>query len=228
MGSKSNETKNYPLNKRKKLYPIIFKWEGEAEKVYLTGSFCDWITFYEMEKNENEFFFTLFLEKGIYQYKFKVDSIWKCNNNFPTCNDKNGNVNNYINVIEKKIEEITTDFSTSSISDNKEDICLYNSFEELSKIFNKTEEKIHKEDTYDMSRNNFSNDEELDKEEDALNNFNNHSFKQVSLVRNEFIDHLNVKQTCSKSKNPNCIISSCSIRLKFKIATFVYYKPKPV
>ena len=66
MGSKDNEAKYYISKKKIKLYPIIFKWEGEAEKVYITGSFCDWINFYEMEKikTKKKFYFTLFLQKG--------------------------------------------------------------------------------------------------------------------------------------------------------------------
>ena len=51
MVSKNNEKKKYISDDNKKLYSILFQWEGEAEKVYLTGSFCNWINFYEMEKS---------------------------------------------------------------------------------------------------------------------------------------------------------------------------------
>lgn len=112
MGSKDNEAKYYISKKKIKLYPIIFKWEGEAEKVYITGSFCDWINFYEMEKikTKKKFYFTLFLQKGIYQFKYKVDSLWKCNNNYPTCYDENGNMNNYIEVPEKNWKKLQAIF----------------------------------------------------------------------------------------------------------------------
>ena len=141
MEPKNNEARNYYPASNKKLYPTIFKWEGEAEKVYITGSFCDWINFYEMQKNKTKFFFVLFLKKGIYQYKFKVDSIWKCNDNYPTCSDEKGNINNFIEVTEKKGEEITSDFSTSNISDCNEDNSL-KSLYEFSNILNKNEEDI--------------------------------------------------------------------------------------
>ena len=64
MGSKDNEAKYFLPKKKIKLYPIVFKWEGEAEKVYLTGSFCDWINFYEMKKNKiKKNFISLFFFK---------------------------------------------------------------------------------------------------------------------------------------------------------------------
>ena len=143
MVSKNNEKKNYISDKKNRLYSILFQWEGEAEKVYLTGSFCNWINFYEMEKIKNKFYFNLFLTKGVYQYKFKVDSDWKCNNNFPTCSDPDGNINNYINVAEKKMKEMSSDFSTSSISDYNEENSE-NTLYEFSYIFNETEDKLEK------------------------------------------------------------------------------------
>ena len=141
MVSKNNEKKNYISDKKNRLYSILFQWEGEAEKVYLTGSFCNWINFYEMEKIKNKFYFNLFLPKGVYQYKFKVDSDWKCNNNYPTCSDPDGNINNYINVKEKRSKDISSDFSTSSISDYNEENSE-NTLYEFSDIFNKTEDKL--------------------------------------------------------------------------------------
>ena len=171
MGSKDNEAKNFLSKKKIKLYPIVFKWEGEAEKVYLTGSFCDWINFYEMKKNKTKkkFYFTLFLHKGTYQYKFKVDSLWKCNSNYPTCYDENGNMNNYIEVPEKKLEEIASDFSTSSISDYVEEHSE-KSLYEFSNIFNKSEDNINlnKEDVNNKNsniNNNLSYHEKLLKKE---------------------------------------------------------------
>ena len=159
MGSKDNEAKYYISKKKIKLYPIIFKWEGEAEKVYLTGSFCDWINFYEMEKikTKKKFYFTLFLQKGIYQFKYKVDSLWKCNSNYPTCYDENGNMNNYIEVSEKKLEEIASDFSTSSISDYNEEEHSENSLYEFSNIFNKREDNINLNKDDVNNKNNYIN-----------------------------------------------------------------------
>ena len=169
MVSKTNEKNNF-----KKLYPIIFQYEGDAQKVYLTGSFCDWVNFYEMEKINNKFIFTLFLQKGIYQYKFKVDSIWKCNSNLPTCSDKNGNINNYINVTGQKMEEINSDFSTSSISDiNDNNNSCDNSFEDFNCILNKDEDKIK------SAKNLKYNKRLFEEEEEVTNKYTNSYFKKL-------------------------------------------------
>ena len=49
-------------------------------------------------------------------YKFKIDDQWKCNSNFPTCSDKNGNINNIIDLTKQKKDEVTTDFTTSYVT----------------------------------------------------------------------------------------------------------------
>ena len=104
------EEDNNDFKKKKPTrFATIFQWDGDGKNVYLTGSFCDWHQFFEMEKcsdpqNEKniKFFLTLFLPKGAYQYKFKIDNQWKCNSNFPTCSDKNGNINNIIDLTKQK------------------------------------------------------------------------------------------------------------------------------
>ena len=107
-------------NEKPRRFSTIFRWDGEAVRVYLTGSFCNWHQFFQMEKSQKQndkFYLTLFLPKGVYQYKFKIDDKWKYNSNFPTCSDKNGNINNVIDLTEeKKDNEDNTDFSTNFIT----------------------------------------------------------------------------------------------------------------
>ena len=202
-------------NKNKKLYPIIFKWEECANKVYLTGSFCEWITFYEMEKlNNNNFIFILFLEKGIYQFKFIVDNKWKCNSNLPTCNDKNGNINNFININENKFEEITTDFSTSTITENNYLEDDYDNEIYFHDIINLNLIK-HIEETPEEYKCNIKYN--------LLKKYtNNYSYKKLLPIKNEYINHFNIK-TIDKKKRYNIV--SCSMRTEMKITTIVYYKP---
>ena len=53
--------------KKPKRFATLFQWDGEGNNVYLTGSFCDWQQFFEMERcgdpnNKNtKFYITLFL-----------------------------------------------------------------------------------------------------------------------------------------------------------------------
>ena len=140
-------------------FPIVFEWEGNENNVYLTGSFCDWHQFFEMEKVEDpnnknncKFFLTLFLPKGAYQYKFKIDDQWKCNSNFPTCSDKNGNINNIIDLTKQKKEEGTTDFTTSYVTTGEQKL-------DETKFLNLSQ--ILKNDNNDKDNN---NDNDYDKE----------------------------------------------------------------
>ena len=218
----NNEKKSFVINNNKKLYPTIFKWEGQAEIVYLTGSFCDWLKFYEMEKIGNIFYFTLFLQKGTYQYKFKVDSNWKYNTNFPICCDKEGNINNLINIEEKKNEEITTDFSTSSISNNNNKDIDENIWDEFTEILNNNIICNNKS-------KNISNKSEKNFEgKDDINNYiNYYSYKKKLLpIKNEFMEHLNIKKSINQKNNIKYTVTSCHIRVGLKITTFIYYKPK--
>ena len=36
------------------------------------------------------------MPKGVHQYKFIIDNVWKISKDYPTINDGSGNVNNYI------------------------------------------------------------------------------------------------------------------------------------
>ena len=116
----------------------VFRWDGNGKSVYLTGSFCDWHQIFEMEKcedpinkNNNKFYLTLFLPRGLYQYKFIIDNQWRCNSNFPTCSDKNGNINNVIDLTKQRKEDGTTDFSTSYVTTGPEQ-----KIEDVTKISN--------------------------------------------------------------------------------------------
>ena len=91
--------------KKNPRFPTLFQWDNKGINVYITGSFCDWQQFFLMQKNnDGKFYLTLFLPKGIHQYKFKVDDEWKINDKFPKCQDINGNINNFIDTRNQEIE----------------------------------------------------------------------------------------------------------------------------
>ena len=123
---KNSELKNSNIDNKTEIFAAVFQWDGNEKNVYLTGSFCNWLQFFEMRKfipnenisieNNNKLYLILFLPKGTYQYKFKINSEWKCNSNFPTCSDKDGNINNVMTIPPNKIEEGTTDCTTSQIT----------------------------------------------------------------------------------------------------------------
>ena len=204
--------------KKPKRFATLFQWDGEGNNVYLTGSFCDWQQFFEMEKcedpknkNNNKFVITLFLPKGSYQYKFKIDDKWKCNSNFPTCSDKNGNINNIIDLTKQKREYCITDFSTSVTTggpeqkfDEMQNSKNSNSIQatENNFNFNSNELFITESDIKNISENSYFkcnyendlNDYILNKkkvfDDDEINNLYDNSYKKTFPLRHEHIDHL--------------------------------------
>lgn len=247
---------NNNIQKKKPIrFATLFQWDGEGNNVYLTGSFCDWQQFFEMEKYEdpknkknNKFFITLFLPIGSYQYKFKIDDKWKCNSNFPTCSDKNGNINNIIDLTKQKREEGITDFSTSYITpgpdqkfDEMKNSKNSNSIQttENNYNFNSNDLFITKSDIKNISENSsFKNNCEYDLNDyilnknimfdnEEINNLYDNSYKKAFPLRHEHIDHLIVNfNTFKKHDNNKNLINSCSIRYGFKTTTIIYYKPK--
>ena len=221
-------------------FPIVFEWEGNENNVYLTGSFCDWHQFFEMEKvedpnkkNNYKFFLTLFLPKGAYQYKFKIDDQWKCNSNFPTCSDKNGNINNIVDLTKQKREDGNTDFSTSYVTTGHEQKLDETKISNYSQFF---------DNEYTTNINNclYTNENENTKDnpiefnyDDLYYNFleekeenDNYSYKKILPMRNEFIDHFTLNKNTIEKYNDRNLITSCSFRFGFKITTIIYYKPK--
>jgi hypothetical protein len=221
-------------------FPIVFEWEGNENNVYLTGSFCDWHQFFEMEKvedpnkkNNYKFFLTLFLPKGAYQYKFKIDDQWKCNSNFPTCSDKNGNINNIVDLTKQKREDGNTDFSTSYVTTGHEQKLDETKISNYSQFF---------DNEYTTNINNclYTNENENTKDNPIEFNYNdlyynfleekeendNYSYKKILPMRNEFIDHFTLNKNTIEKYNDKNLITSCSFRFGFKITTIIYYKPK--
>lgn len=257
-----NKENNDFTKKKQKRFATVFQWDGDGKNVYLTGSFCDWHQFFEMEKCEdpennknNKFLLTLFLPKGEYQYKFKIDEQWKCNSNFPTCSDKNGNINNIIDLTKKLKEEVTTDFTTSYVTTGGgEQILDETNLLNLSRIFKNDNDNDNENDKElsqicsqinniwnNSSLYNYNNDfnsidlisnkkeiKENNKslEEEELNRlFENCFYKKKISLRHEHIDHLSLKRNIFNKQNHKNLISSCSFRYGFKTTTIIYYKP---
>ena len=243
--SKLNISPKY--ENKSEIYTAVFQWDGNDKNVYLTGDFCQWQQFFEMRKYEKEdkngdiitkFFLILFLPKGTYQYKFKINNIWKCNSNFPTCSDADGNINNVVIIPCNKTEEGTTDFSTSHMTFNTND--LNNFFFVPKNDFNCLDEFSYKyKYNYDLfsNQNNIGSNNFLEsKENDILNQ--NYSFKKILPINHEIINHFNINNksiinnnisTSDNGKSNSTILKiGCTFRYYKKMTTFVYYKPKNI
>ena len=230
---KNSELKNSNIDNKTEIFAAVFQWDGNEKNVYLTGSFCNWLQFFEMRKfipnenisieNNNKLYLILFLPKGTYQYKFKINSEWKCNSNFPTCSDKDGNINNVMTIPPNKIEEGTTDCTTSQITVPKfeENYFKIDSLNEFSYKYNFNYDLLSNQNK--LVVNNFLHS----KEKDVLNG--NYSFKKIFPTPHEFINHLTTKKiTKEKLKKDNkdkSLKFGCTFRYYNKMTTFVYYKP---
>ena len=99
--------------------PYTFEWKEGGEHVYVTGSFCGWKQQLVMSYNSTTVYFeaTLPLIKNTYQFKFIVDSNWKCSSYLPTITDQNNNVNNYIDLTNAN-NTITNDININNNFNN--------------------------------------------------------------------------------------------------------------
>ena len=206
--TKSEKEKMIEKNNSNKI-PVTFEWKGGGNSVFLSGSFCDWKQLFLMKKNtEGNFFLKLDINKGIIQYKFKVDNEWKINENFPSIVD-NGNLNNYIDITKlnniKEKSEVTTDESSNKNSENK----LY---EIKNEIKGKKSYGNHFPKNKDMTENKIA-------PENFWKIINN---KNKDNIENEKINHLFV-DIKNSNNNDNSIIS-ITTRYRFKFTKFIYYK----
>ena len=124
-----NDNNNNNNNTQNKI-STKFEWREGGEEVLITGSFCEWNEKFNMNKNNSNGFFELkiLLPKGKYEFKFVVDGVWRCSNNYPQINDNRGNVNNYID-----IDNINKEKENQKIEPNKH---KFVNLEEFKKCYN--------------------------------------------------------------------------------------------
>ena len=232
---KTQELENSKIENKKEMFAAFFPWDGNEKNVYLTGSFCNWLQFFEMRKFEqgdkagekcDKSYLLLFLPRGTYQYKFKINSKWKCNSNFPTCSDKDGNINNVTTIPPNNGEEVTTDFSTSHKSNiNMNYYCQKNQIGFLDEFSYKY---LYNYDLLSNQNQLMMNNYFKSKEKDILNG--NYSYKKIYPIPHELINHFTIDKNINKKNESHnkekTIKYGCTIRYMDKMTTFVYYKPK--
>lgn len=203
ISSRENDEKILLKNNNNK-YPVTFEWTGGGNSIYVSGSFCNWNQLFLMQKiSEEKFILKLDVNKGLIQYKFKIDNEWKINQNFPSLID-HGNLNNYIDISKletsKDKSELTTDENTESsnkYSENKnyEINSDFNNRKNYGNIFPKfndmSEAKIAPENFWRKIKN----------------------FKRVEI---EKINH------CNSVGNNKAV--SVIYRYRLKCTNFIYYK----
>ena len=235
--------------KRNNKIPVTFEWDQGGTSVYLTGSFCKWAQFFLMKKNPyGKHSLTLYLNKGLIQYKFKVDNEWKCNEKYPTIID-NGNKNNFIDTTNWEITAEKSDETTNSNTEvsmiqsvNSNTRNLNTEFKNSQLNYYKyiTKKKAKSEYIRKISEENKNKLNQVKRESQIRigkkNYFSsleknlywkNYTYKNIKPFIHEQINHLNIKENkiSNEGKN-NTIICSILTRHRLKFTTFVYYKNK--
>lgn len=219
--------------------PVLFEWDQGGNSVYVTGNFCNWKQFFLMEKNSNGIYtLTLNLNKGLIQYKFKVDNEWKYNDKFPIIND-GGNKNNYIDTTNWEISAETSDtenntntYSNTDLSSkhkfNKSFILqnnytnIYPQINDMNNFAPKIPEQFKlKNRNNKLNKQNINGNNSLfyPEGEDLIGEkyFN----KKFNKIKHEQINHVSYNLKNIKKRPIVCSIIS---RYRLKFTNFVYYK----
>lgn len=210
--SSSKVEENINKKNEKNKSRVTFEWTSGGNSVYLSGSFCNWNQLFLMRKNpEGKFILKLDINnKGIIQYKFKVDNEWKINQNFPSILD-HGNLNNYFDM--NKLEN-TKEKSEGNTDENTEASSKYSSNNKKGYGY-----RFPKEN--DLSLANIAPENFW-----KVNSNDNNNLRQIE---NEKINHLNVglkKNKNNENVNLYSNIVSVSIysRYRAKCTNFIYIK----
>ena len=236
-----NTNENTNINNSCETIPYIFKWKGNAEKVYITGDFLDnWKTLGEMTKNPKtgEFEYIIYLSKTVHQFKFIVDGNWSYSQDYEIFKDNSNNVNNILDMTNSNVisdlnntkttkDDINqTQPSTASDKKNKKTFgCIYPNPTELN-----LETPIlphHYCKSFDM-------DYQLDKNKTSnqflkfqLNNnlSENSSYKTIVVFPHEKLLHLCFNND-EEYFDHKYIKTSATCRIQHKFLTIIYYRPK--
>ena len=144
------ENKN---NINNKIEPITFEWteeEKDSDIVYLTGNFCNWKQLLIMPKKDKNYSLTLPLPRGIHQFRFRINNVWKVNKKYPIIQD--GEIeNNYVDTslpstnFDSQIEK-NEEYSDEENEEEEIEKKKFYSDSEYSEIFDdeESEEELYK------------------------------------------------------------------------------------
>ncbi|KAJ1334353.1 hypothetical protein BSLG_008082 [Batrachochytrium salamandrivorans] len=86
---------------QKKLIPIMMSWPHGGKVVYLTGTFNNWKKKVKLTKSSDEFSTVVDMPSGTHRLKFIVDDEWKCSEDLPITSGPDGNLVNYLEVVDE-------------------------------------------------------------------------------------------------------------------------------
>ncbi|KAI8344580.1 hypothetical protein BC941DRAFT_366025 [Chlamydoabsidia padenii] len=90
-----------PLQQDTQSAPTVITWSQGGNNVYVTGTFNGWKHKVKLVKSTHDFNTVLDLPHGTHRLKFIVDDEWRCSNEMETATDPDGNLVNYLQVMEE-------------------------------------------------------------------------------------------------------------------------------
>ncbi|KAI9362033.1 5'-AMP-activated protein kinase beta subunit, interation domain-containing protein [Zopfochytrium polystomum] len=81
----------------------MLSWTGGGRTVHVTGTFNNWRQKIRLTKSKTDFTTVVDMPAGTtHRFKFIVDDEWKCSEDLPMATDSEGNLVNYLDVMDEK------------------------------------------------------------------------------------------------------------------------------
>ncbi len=228
---KSSEKLNNNINNDKVEYTFI--WEEKCNLAKVIGSFNNWKDQLLMtyDPKDNLYKYKIELKRDKYEYKFIIDNAWKFSSHQQTKNDGKGNINNFIDLTNYKINtnNAQTTKKVKKIKKKKKKIKKIEKVESYGVLF-PTKDELNTEApiTQELYLKSFYINEATNQDKIGnklfLSDFNTESYTEEKSYRNLlFSPHVNLNHTMNFCDNKDILQVGLSYRFRNKDCTLVYY-----
>ena len=228
---KSSEKINNNINNDKVEYTFI--WEEKCNLAKVIGSFNNWKDQLLMtyDPKDNLYKYKIELKRDKYEYKFIIDNAWKFSSHQQTKNDGKGNINNFIDLTNYKINtnNAQTTKKVKKIKKKKKKIKKIEKVESYGVLF-PTKDELNTEApiTQELYLKSFYINEATNQDKIGnklfLSDFNTESYTEEKSYRNLlFSPHVNLNHTMNFCDNKDILQVGLSYRFRNKDCTLVYY-----
>ena len=228
---KSSEKLNNNINNDKVEYTFI--WEEKCNLAKVIGSFNNWKDQLLMtyDPKDNLYKYKIELKRDKYEYKFIIDNAWKFSSHQQTKNDGKGNINNFIDLTNYKINtnNAQTTKKVIKIKKKKKKIKKIEKVESYGVLF-PTKDELNTEApiTQELYLKSFYINEATNQDKIGnklfLSDFNTESYTEEKSYRNLlFSPHVNLNHTMNFCDNKDILQVGLSYRFRNKDCTLVYY-----
>ncbi|KAJ3075094.1 hypothetical protein HDU99_001604 [Rhizoclosmatium hyalinum] len=102
----------------KSVIPVMVSWTGGGRVVHITGTFNNWRQKIRLTKSKTDFSTVIDMPAGdTHRFKFIVDDEWKCSEDLPIASDSEGNLVNYLEVMDEFGDQIHDGFDNLAHDD---------------------------------------------------------------------------------------------------------------